>query len=110
MPTMNISLNEELKKHVEKRVAEGGYTSSSEYIRRLIRNDEYESKSIIDPDHYHRLTDEQRKKAKAKLDALLDEGLEGEATEMTEQDWIDIRTRGLARIAERKKRESDETD
>jgi antitoxin ParD1/3/4 len=110
MPTMNISLTDDLKRHVEKRVAEGGYTSVSEYVRRLIRNDEYESRSIVNPDYYHLLTDEQRDKERAKLEALIDEGMEGEATEMTSEDWNGIRARAMARIAERKKKEPNEAD
>lgn len=109
MPTMNISLPEPLKQYVEKRVEEGHYSSASEYIRKLIREDEHESRAIVNPDHYHLLTDEQRKKAEDRLEALLLEGLEGEATEMTKQDWIDVRERALARVEERKKKEAGET-
>lgn len=38
MATMNISLPDELKQFVDTQVAEQGYTSSSEYLRELIRN------------------------------------------------------------------------
>ncbi|SFU52766.1 ribbon-helix-helix domain-containing protein [Nitrosospira multiformis] len=108
MPTMNISLPEGLKQYVEKRVEEGSYASASEYIRKLIREDEYESRAIVNPDHYHLLTPEQRQKAEDKLEALLLEGMEGEATEMTEQDWIDLRKRARARVEERRKKEAGE--
>lgn len=37
MATMNISLPDELKQFVDAQVAEQGYTSSSEYLRELIR-------------------------------------------------------------------------
>ncbi|MDI1254098.1 type II toxin-antitoxin system ParD family antitoxin [Thermomonas sp.] len=37
MATMNISLPDELKGFVDAQVAEGGYGSSSEYLRELIR-------------------------------------------------------------------------
>ncbi len=37
MATMNISLPDELKEFVDAQVAEQGYTSSSEYLRELIR-------------------------------------------------------------------------
>lgn len=37
MATMNISLPDELKQFIDRQVAEGGYTSSSEYLRELIR-------------------------------------------------------------------------
>lgn len=37
---MNVSLPETLKSYVDLRVAEGGYGTSSEYIRELIRKDQ----------------------------------------------------------------------
>lgn len=39
MSTMNISLPEGLKTFVDERVVQGGYGSSSEYLRELIRRD-----------------------------------------------------------------------
>jgi len=39
MGTMNISLPDPLRDFVEERVAEGGYGTSSEYVRELIRRD-----------------------------------------------------------------------
>jgi len=39
MSTMNISLPEILKSFVDRQVSEGGYGSTSEYIRDLIRKD-----------------------------------------------------------------------
>lgn len=40
MATMNISLPEGLRNFVDKRVAESHYSSSSEYVRELIRQDQ----------------------------------------------------------------------
>jgi antitoxin ParD1/3/4 len=40
MSTMNISLPENLKSFVDQRVAEGGYGTSSEYVRELIRKEQ----------------------------------------------------------------------
>jgi antitoxin ParD1/3/4 len=40
MSTMNISLPEELKAFVDQQVAGRGYTSSSEYVRALIRKEQ----------------------------------------------------------------------
>ena len=40
MATMNISLPKKMKDWVEKRVSEGSYANSSDYIRDLIREDE----------------------------------------------------------------------
>jgi antitoxin ParD1/3/4 len=39
MSTMNISLPDSLKSFVDEQVAAGGYGSSSEYVRELIRNE-----------------------------------------------------------------------
>ena len=39
MTTMNISLSETLKTFVDDQVGECGYSSSSEYVRELIRKD-----------------------------------------------------------------------
>lgn len=40
MSTMNISLPEHLKSFVDKQVSQGGYGTSSEYVRELIRHDQ----------------------------------------------------------------------
>jgi antitoxin ParD1/3/4 len=39
MSTMNISLPEELKVFVDQQVSGGGYTSTSEYVRELLRRE-----------------------------------------------------------------------
>ena len=39
MSTMNVSLPEELKSYVDEQVDDGGYGSTSEYVRDLIRRD-----------------------------------------------------------------------
>ena len=57
MTTMNISLPENLKGFVDSQVQMGGYSTSSEYIRELIRED-------------------QRKKLEQKLSLLLLEGIQ----------------------------------
>lgn len=71
--TMNISLPPALRKYVEKRVAEGGYGSSSEYFRELLRL-------------------EQRRQAEERLAELIHEGLEsGEGIEVNEAYWTNKR-------------------
>ena len=40
MSTMNISLPDSLKAFVERRIEEGDYGTSSEYLRELIRRDQ----------------------------------------------------------------------
>ncbi|MBV8175471.1 MAG: type II toxin-antitoxin system ParD family antitoxin [Verrucomicrobia bacterium] len=57
MTTMNISLPENLKGFVDSQVQTGGYSTSSEYIRELIRED-------------------QKKKLEQRLSLLLLEGMQ----------------------------------
>ena len=86
MQTMNISLSDQLKEFVEGQVGSGRYSSVSEYMRDLIRDDE-------------------KRKTQEKLEALLVEGIQsGEATEMTRQDWSAIRTEALRQFEARKAR------
>lgn len=84
MQTMNISLPDPLKDFVDHQIAEGRYSSVSEYIRELIRNDE-------------------KRKAQQRLETLLLEGLESEESELTRQDFDDIRKDALAQLKRRKK-------
>ncbi len=44
MSTMNISLPDELKAFVDSQVGSRGYTSSSEYVRELIRKEQDKEK------------------------------------------------------------------
>lgn len=88
MQTMNISLPDQLKEFVDDQVGSGRYSSVSEYVRDLIRDDE-------------------KRKAQEKLEALLIEGIQGgEATEMTRQDWSDIRAEALKQFEARKSQKS----
>jgi antitoxin ParD1/3/4 len=79
MESMNISLPEPLKQFVDQQIAGGRYGSVSEYVRSLIRDDE-------------------KRKAQAQLEALLLEGLNGEESALTAQDWASIRKEALARV------------
>lgn len=85
MESMNISLPEPLKKFVDGQIAAGRYSSASEYIRELIRDDE-------------------KRRAEERLEALLLEGLQGEEAELTREDWSAIRKDAQARVVARKKR------
>jgi antitoxin ParD1/3/4 len=82
MQTMNISLPEPLKAFVDAQIATGRYSSVSEYMRELIREDE-------------------RRRAQAQLEGLLLEGLASEKTALTRQDYQDIRREALARVQSR---------
>lgn len=83
MATVNISLPDSMKAFVEEKVVEGGYNTTSEYFRALVR-------------------EAQDRKAKTRLEVLLLEGLHsGEATPMTEQDWDEVRREVRERAARR---------
>jgi antitoxin ParD1/3/4 len=88
MQTMNISLPDQLKDFVDGQVGSGRYSSVSEYVRDLIRDDE-------------------KRKVQERLETLLLEGIQsGEPTDMTRQDWNDIRAEALKQFEARKARKS----
>ena len=88
MQTMNISLPDQLKEFVDVQVGSGRYNSVSEYVRDLIRDDE-------------------KRKAQERLEALLMEGIQsGAPTDMTRQDWTDIRAAALKQFEVRRSRKS----
>jgi antitoxin ParD1/3/4 len=84
MTTLTISLPEKLKEFIDQRVESEGFGTVSEYLRSLVRED-------------------QKRRAKARLEALLLEGLESEASEMTAADWKRIRDEVHRRHEEREK-------
>ena len=84
---MNISLPDQLKEFVDHQVGSGRYSTVSEYVRDLIRDDE-------------------KRAGQENLEALLAEGLQSsEPSEMTRQDWDDIRRQGLQQLEAGKSRE-----
>ena len=69
MASLNISLPQSLKDYVEQRVESGGYSTPSEYVRELLRQD-------------------QDRQAEQKLEALLLAGLNsGDPIEITPEYW-----------------------
>ncbi len=84
MTSINISLPDSMRAYVDQQVANGGYSSASEYFRELVRQD-------------------QKHKENEQLEAMLLEGLNsGTATAMTAQDWEDVRQAVRERITKRK--------
>jgi antitoxin ParD1/3/4 len=84
--TLKVSLPRTIKSFVDAEVADGKYSTPSAYICAVLR-------------------EFQKKRAREKVDQLLQEGLDsGSATPMTKQDWEDIRRQGLERLARRKAR------
>ena len=69
MASLNISLPQVLKDYVEEQAKNGGYSTPSEYVRALVRDD-------------------QKRKAEERLEARLLEGINsGEPIEITPEDW-----------------------
>jgi antitoxin ParD1/3/4 len=84
MTSMNVSLPEALKEYVEAQT-KNGYATPSEYVRELIRED-------------------QKRRAKAKLDALLLEGLNsGDPIPADAKFWADLRKEAWSKLESRKK-------
>ena len=88
MQRMNISLPDHLKEFVDEQVSSGRYSDVSEYVLDLIRDDE-------------------KRRAQEKLEAMLMEGVQSsEPTEMTREDWADIRREAVKQLEARKSRKS----
>ena len=85
MTTLNISLPESMRAYVEEQAQLGGYSTTSEYVRALIRED-------------------QRRKAQEQLEGLLLEGLQsGTPQMMTPEDWKAVRAEVQKRIKSRRR-------
>ncbi len=84
MATLNISLPDVMKNFVEEEVSAGGYNTTSEYFRTLVR-------------------EAQERKARTRLEALLLESMnDSAAAPMTETDWEEIRRDIRERVTRRK--------
>lgn len=85
MPTMNISLPENLKEFVDARVQSGDYSSVSEFMRTLVRR-------------------EQKDREREQLELRILEGLSsGEAAEVSPEMWDQLRQRLRGRDASHKR-------
>jgi antitoxin ParD1/3/4 len=81
--SLNISLPQSLKDYVENQVSVGGYSTPSEYLRELLRQD-------------------RERQAEDRLEALLLEGLNsGEPIEITPEYWENKRQQLLERHAKK---------
>ena len=82
--SLNVSLPKSLKEHVERQVNEGGYSTPSEYIRRLIHAD-------------------QKARAQEALELRVLEGLDSQAREMTGREWSKLRQSLRSKLTKRRK-------
>lgn len=80
MTSINISLPESMREYVDQKVEAGGYSTASEFVRELIRND-------------------QKRNAQERLEAALLKGLDsGEPIEVDEEWWSRKRAELTARF------------
>jgi antitoxin ParD1/3/4 len=80
MTTLNISLPDSMRAFIEQKVAQGSYSTASEYIRQLVREDQHRA-------------------AKERLELLLMEGLEsGQMVEVSEEFWAKKKAELLKRV------------
>jgi antitoxin ParD1/3/4 len=84
MAIVNISLPDQMKQYVEERINEGGYNTTSEYFRDLIRED-------------------QKRRAEERLETLLLRGLESPASAWTKDDVDHIKKAVRERLAAKQK-------
>ena len=85
MTTLNISLPESMRAFIEEQVHKGGYSTASEYIRHLIRQ-------------------EQERADHRRLEELLLEGLDsGESIQVTDEWWEQKRVQLMERFRQKNK-------
>ncbi len=85
MTSLNISLPATLRQYVERQVEAGGYSTPSEYVRDLVRSDA-------------------KRRAEAKLGALLDESLNADTMVADAESWKRGRKKLAARLKQARKR------
>jgi antitoxin ParD1/3/4 len=81
MASINVSLPERMQRFVEQQVETGGYQSPDQYVRALVRQAQVSAERKL-------------------LDAMLQEGLEGTLSEMTDDDWASLRQEIIDRSPE----------
>jgi antitoxin ParD1/3/4 len=84
MTTLNVSLPDSMRAYVDQQVAHGGYSTASEYIRQLVRDD-------------------QKRAAHERLESLLMEGVaSGSPIEVTDEYWAEKKAKLLKGVGEKR--------
>ena len=92
MASLNLNMNDTLRQFVDERAQAGGYSTPTEYVRSLIRDDK-------------------KRAAQERLDKLIVEGLEsGTPVEVTPEDWNEIRQTARNKIKDRSRKKHEPKD
>ncbi|OAI53577.1 addiction module antitoxin [Planctomycetaceae bacterium SCGC AG-212-F19] len=83
MDNLTISLPTPLKEFIDAQVAAGDSPNASEFIVALLR-------------------EEQKRKVREKIEALLLEGLASESSEMTREEWDELKREAMEELDRRK--------
>ena len=84
MAGLNVNMTDDLRHFVDERIGQKGFSTPTEYVRQLIRED-------------------RDRAAQEKLEQLLLEGIQsGESAQLTPERLKEIRQRGLARLEARR--------
>jgi len=80
MPSLNVSVPEDMIVFLDEQAAENGFSSAGDYLLSVVR-------------------DAQRRRSKQDLDAKLLEGLQGPGVVMTREDWDALEREALEGLA-----------
>lgn len=88
MVTLNIKVPRPMKQFIESQAEQGGYDSVGEYIQSLIIAAEQRQRKQVDELlGWSGLTREQKRKARLRIEALLQEGLDSGPATPTSRPW-----------------------
>lgn len=82
MPIISISLPDQIVQYIDQRISDGSYNTASEYLRELIRED-------------------QRRRSAERVEAMLIQGVESQASEWTQDDAARMKSLVRERLAGR---------
>ena len=99
METITITLNGPMKKFIERKAAELSHGSVEKYLQALVAEKKKESEKAEAMLGWTHLTEDQKKKARKRVEELIQEGLDsGPATPMTAKDWEKLRREAMKKL------------